>query len=61
MIFVGLVIFSLFNAALLVCIAAGAIVFPASVGLYMRYQHQYWQKNENHMQVLFPSEPEGHN
>jgi hypothetical protein len=58
-VFVGLMTFSLFNAALLLCIAAGVVVFAASVALYMRYQHQYWAKNEQHMQVLFPSENEG--
>jgi hypothetical protein len=57
-VFVGLMTFSLFNATLLVCIAAGGVIFVASVGLYMRYQHQYWAKNEKHMQVLFPSQNE---
>jgi len=50
--------FSLFNASLLVCIAAGAMVFAASVALYMQYQHQHWKENEKHMKVLFPSKNE---
>ena len=58
-VFVGLMIFVLFNTLLVVCIAAGGVIFAASVALYMRYQHQYWEKNEQHMQVLFPSENEG--
>jgi hypothetical protein len=57
--FVGLVIFSLFNAALLVCIAVSVATFIISVGLYMRYQHQYWEKNESRLTVLLPSEQEG--
>lgn len=57
-VFVGLLIFSLFNASLLVCITAGVVVFAASVVLYMRYQHQHWKENEKHMKVLFPSENE---
>jgi len=51
-------VFVLSNASLLLCIIVGAVVFAASVALYMRYQHQYWEKNEQHMQVLFPSKSE---
>jgi hypothetical protein len=57
-VFVGLMVFVLSNASLLLCIIVGAVVFAASVALYMRYQHQYWEKNEQHMQVLFPSKSE---
>jgi hypothetical protein len=60
-VFVGLMIFVLFNTLSIVCIAAGGVIFAASVALYMRYQHQYWERNEQHMQVLFPSENEGQN
>jgi hypothetical protein len=58
-VFVGLLIFVLSNTSLLLCITVGAVVFAASVALYMRYQHQYWETNERHMPVLFPSENEG--
>jgi hypothetical protein len=57
-VFIGLITFVLSNASLLLCIIVGAVVFAASVALYMRYQHQYWEKNEQHMQVLFPSKSE---
>ncbi|MEP7190876.1 MAG: hypothetical protein ABI901_16930 [Roseiflexaceae bacterium] len=58
-VFVGLMVFVLFHTSLVLCIAVGVVVFAISVGLYMRYQHQYWANNEQHMQVLFPSQPEG--
>jgi hypothetical protein len=57
-VFSGLMIFSLFKTSLLLCITAGVVVFAVSVVLYMWYQHQYWEKNEKHMRVLFPSEAE---
>ena len=55
-VFVGLLTFFLFNSSLLVCIAAGVVVFALSVALYMRYQHQRWEANEGRMTVLFPSD-----
>ena len=55
-VFVGLVIFSLLRASLLVCIIVGVVVFVASVVAYMHYIHQHWKENEKHMKVLFPSE-----
>jgi hypothetical protein len=55
-VFVGLLIFSVFNASLLVCVIAGVVVFVVSVTLYMRYQHRHWAENEKHLKVLFPSE-----
>jgi hypothetical protein len=57
-VFAGLLIFWLFHPALLVCIAIGVVIFAVSVALYMRYQHEYWKRNEKHMIVLFPSEDE---
>jgi hypothetical protein len=58
-VFAGLLLFSLFHSSLLLCIVVGIIVFAVSVALYMRYQHNYWEKNEEHMMVLFPSEDVG--
>jgi hypothetical protein len=60
-VFAGLMIFVLFNSQLIICIAAGVVIFAASAASYMRYQHRYWEKNEQHMQVLFPSENRGRN
>jgi hypothetical protein len=60
-VFVGLLLFALFSSTLLLCIAAGVVVFAVSVFLYMRYQHEYWKKNEKHMTVLFPSEDDPQN
>lgn len=57
-VFVGLLTFTLFQASFLVCLAAGSVVFAASVALYMRYQHRHWKENEQHMKVLFPSPSE---
>jgi hypothetical protein len=55
-VFIGLLIFSLLKASLLMCIIVGVVVFGASVVAYMRYIHQHWKENEKHMKVLFPSE-----
>lgn len=57
-VFVGLIGFTVLNAAPLVCVAAGVIVFVVSVALYMRYVHAHWKEDEKHLKVLFPSEPE---
>src|SRR5262245_18006137 len=55
-VFVGLLIFSLLKASLLVCITVGVVIFVASVALHMHYIHQHWKENEKHIKVLFPSE-----
>lgn len=57
-VFAGLLIFSLLKASLFVCITAGAGVFTVSVALYMHYIHRHWEKNEEQMTVLFPTENE---
>jgi hypothetical protein len=57
-VFIGLLTFMVFNAALLVCIAVGIVIFVVSVALYMRYIHEHWKENEKHLKVLFPSDPE---
>jgi hypothetical protein len=55
-VFVGLLAFSLFQAALLVCVVASVLVFVISIALYMRYQYRRTEENEKHLKVLFPSE-----
>jgi hypothetical protein len=55
-VFVGLLLFSLLNAALFVCFAVSFGVFAVSVALYMRYIHRHWAENEKRLKVLFPSQ-----
>jgi hypothetical protein len=55
-VFVGLLLFVLFQALFLICLIAGAVVFGTSVFFSMRYQHLHWKANERHLKVLFPSE-----
>jgi hypothetical protein len=55
-VFVGMLVSLLFSASLLVCIAAGVVVFVVSVVLYARHQHEHWKQTEKHLKVLFPSE-----
>jgi hypothetical protein len=57
-VFIGLLTFIVFNAALLMCIIIGGVVFLVSVALYMRYVHEHWKENEKHLKVLFPSPTE---
>jgi hypothetical protein len=56
--FVGLVVFLLFRTSLFLSIAIGVVIFLASVTLYTRHQHHFWEENEKHLRVLFPSESE---
>jgi hypothetical protein len=55
-VFAGLLIFVLFNAALVVCVIAGVMIFAASIVWYMWYQHHHWEGVEANLKILFPSE-----
>jgi len=59
--FVGLVAFVLFHASLVVCVITSVVIFAVSVALYARHQQQYFEQNEKHVRVLFPSEKQGPN
>jgi len=56
--FVSLLTFALLQASLVVCVVAGVVIFAISVALYVRHQQRYFEKNEQHVRVLFPSEIE---
>ncbi|MBC7870649.1 MAG: hypothetical protein H7Y09_07395 [Chitinophagaceae bacterium] len=56
--FAGLLTFSLFHASLLVCVITSIVIFAFSVALYARHQQRYFEKNEKHVRVLFPSQNE---
>jgi hypothetical protein len=59
--FVGLLTFSLFHGSLVVCIIISVVTFAVSVALYVRHQQHYFEENEKHIRVLFPSENESRN
>jgi hypothetical protein len=54
-VFVGLLLFTLFQTSFLVCLVAGGVVFGACVFFAMRYQHRHWATHEQRLKVLFPS------
>ena len=53
---VGLLTFSLFRASPAVCVITSVVVFAVSVALYARHQQYYFEENEKHIRVLFPSD-----
>jgi hypothetical protein len=55
-VFVGLLLFALFQASFLVCLIVGGVVFGACVFFSMYYQHLDWRAQERRLTVLFPSE-----
>lgn len=55
-VFIALLIFTLFQAATLVCVAAGVVVFVASVALHVMYQDRRWKTVHDTLAIHFPSD-----
>jgi len=55
-VFVGVLLYILFDLGLLACIMVGGISFFVSLYLHTRYLGSLWEANEKRLKVLFPSD-----
>lgn len=54
-VFVGVLMYVLFEASPLICIIVGGLAFFGSLYLHTQYLGRLWEANEKRLKVLFPS------
>ena len=57
-VFIAVLTFTLFSATLLLCIAAGVVIFGVSIVLHIQYQQWRFKVVDSGLAVLFPSTKE---